>query len=162
MEKNNDARITDLEAKIATLQALVSQEAMRSAELRKENEDFKRQVTIFNKAFELTDETFKRVDDYTQWLKEKVESTWKLTLLNDERAEILVRHDDCHGKMLGHAKAMIDAHTDQIKSLQLDMTQMRDAYYHIFPERLKQDVQWGRQFDALIPKPPPDTDSTNP
>ncbi|MGO9005291.1 MAG: hypothetical protein ACLQB4_05945 [Beijerinckiaceae bacterium] len=116
MEKNNDARIADLEAKFATLQALVSQEAERSS------------------------------------------STWKLLLLNDERGEILARHDKNHFEMLGHAKAMIDAHTDLIESLRLDMMQMRDAYYQVFPGRLEQDARLGRQLGALASKQVPDTD----
>jgi chromosome segregation ATPase len=142
MEINDEARITDLEAKLETLQALVTREAQQSAELRKEIETLKRDAKIFYGAFGRAHQTFKRIHDYTLWVKGRVEAAWELSLLNDERGEILARRDKHHSHNIDALKSTCDFHQVQIERL-------LQAYYRVFPERVDQDYEFLRQMDVI-------------
>jgi len=39
-----------------------------------------------------------------------------------------------------------------------ELIKLKDAYYHVFPERLAQDVKFEKQMDALMAKPSPSAD----
>jgi hypothetical protein len=60
--------------------------------------------------------------------------------------------------VLPHIQAILDIHRDQIDKVHLDIEKLHEAYYHVFPDRLKQDVLLGRQLDALTSPPASDAD----
>jgi hypothetical protein len=56
------------------------------------------------------------------------------------------------------AKDSSTAQHDMLHQVSRDISKLYDVYYHIFPERLKQDVQLQRQLDALKSKQNPGAD----
>jgi hypothetical protein len=53
-------------------------------------------------------------------------------------------------------KRMVDTHTDEWARMRREKMRCDEAYYHIFPERLAQDVKLSDQLDALTSKASPD------
>ncbi len=91
--------------------------------------------------------------DHLESLQEKLDTASQMLCSDVQRLIVLEGHKDNHYKMLDHLKAMIDAHTDLIDTLNGDMEKMHDAYYQVFPERLAQDVRFMKQIDAITSKP---------
>ena len=56
------------------------------------------------------------------------------------------------------AKKLLEFHGERLNGIGLDLARLDEAYYHIFPERLKQDVHLQRQLKALRSKQEPDAD----
>jgi hypothetical protein len=77
-----------------------------------------------------------------------VEHQLSITLLQRKMAEWF--------ELLRTQKKWADAESDLLRDTRREMTKLRGAYYHVFPERLAQDVRVEEQIEALNGKPHPD------
>jgi hypothetical protein len=94
----------------------------------------------------------------TGWRPLDLEIFEKLTFL-EVKCTILSKRGDDFIEMIKSLRAIIDIQDRAIERLQLDRMKFDEAYYHIFPDRLEQDVRLFDQLEALNSKPVPDVDS---
>jgi hypothetical protein len=155
MNDSKDARIEILEKRITKLESMLTDEIAGLDKRTSTNVKF---ASANADAIRVICDRLPNIWDGIEKAHARLDDAWKLCALADERLKILEKHDECYKNMFEHSKAMIDVHTDQIQSLQRDMMQMRDVYYHVFPERAVQDVRFMDQLDAIISKPNPGAD----
>jgi predicted nuclease with TOPRIM domain len=143
-------RVAELEAKVKSLDRL---------------EQLESEMSTVRKTIKAYLMQFERIDDYVNELRDAYNSVRDTSLahgkwlsLNEERHEIIERHEKDHRNVMRSLKAMIDAHTTLINTLLLDSNRLHQAYYHIFPERREQDNRVDQQLDALMFKPSPDAE----
>lgn len=64
----------------------------------------------------------------------------------------LNRQCDCLEGAIRSLKAIVDSNSDLQSHMQREFMKYDDLYYHIFPDRLAQDVRLASQLDKLNPK----------
>lgn len=148
MSNEIDPRIKQLEDRLTKVESTFTKDVSNLSE----------RISTCADAIQVVAQTLPKTWDGIEKVQEDLDRAYKLLDLEDQRLVTLEKHDALHGEMLGHAKAMIDAHTGLIEDLLCDMMKMREAYYHVFPDRLPQDIRVFDQLDSLTSKPKPDAE----
>ena len=80
----------------------------------------------------------------------------------DEGADLTVKFKEFEKDTLAHFVAydlQIAALVQAIDDIRLKIQKLDEVYYHVFPDRLRKDVQFEQQLRAL--NSPPDTDPSD-
>lgn len=91
-------------------------------------------------------------------MEKQRELSLKIEKLMWSEVQRLQQRSEDHWKLHKSAKEWMDIQDEMLDQHSLDISKLYDVYYHVFPERLKQDVQVQRQLKALKSKPASDTD----
>lgn len=142
---NYDERIAELEKQIESLQALLDKEVARSAEERKLGIDTRI-------------EHLKIIKSVNDRLSEHIERAqrWEEKHRDDgiEVLQLIVRHSD---SLCEKAETIKLIGKEQLL-MRREFMRLDEVYYHVFPERLSQDIKFLDQLAALGPTPAPDVD----
>jgi hypothetical protein len=152
MNGDSDARIAELEKQIESLKALLDGEIARAAKERMTNID--RRVEYLDIIKSVNDSFGKDISlaqKHIQINRDDLNRAYEIFGLIETRLKLLEKHD-------GLAKNSLKKILSEQLRVHREMMRFDDAYYHIFPERLPQDIRLFDQLGALTSKPDPDVD----
>ncbi len=127
-------RVIALEEKAATAAGEVSSDILERIVT------LESQVKKAYVVFEIIDETMRKLNKNEEFLEHKIDKIGKLCALQNERIKYLEKEHD-------------------VERLDRDSMRLNQVYYHVFPERLSQDIKLKDQLNALNSKPAPDAGS---
>jgi hypothetical protein len=152
MNGDNDTRIAELEKQIESLKALLDGEIARAANERKENID--KRIEYLGLIKSVNDNLGKDIgfaEQQIQINRDDLNRAYEIFGLIETRLKLLEKTEDWAKKSLKEVMR------EQLR-VRREMMRYDDAYYHVFPERLAQDVRLLNQLGALTSRPDPDAD----
>jgi hypothetical protein len=72
--------------------------------------------------------------------------------------ERLMKRDDDLFELLRLQKAVTEGEADLLRKTRRELVKLRDVYYHVFPERLAEDVRLLEEQEAVNLKAAPDVE----
>ena len=149
MNEDDKNRFFLLEQKVEKLEALINETIARSASQREQDS---RKQTELLELIKLGNDCFGKDLDFAQEQiqinRDDLSRAYEIFNLVETRLKILEKHDD-------DARTALKPIMQEQLRVTRELMRLDDAYYHVFPDRLAQDIRLLDQLASLTSKPPP-------
>ena len=153
MDEEDKERFLLLEQRVKSLEALLKDNIARTRKQYETDRDNRTEFFTLMKGLEdrlnLHGKKFDDVCDQIDIHHDDLNKAYEIFGLVETRLKILEKHDD-------EAQAALKPIMQEQVRVTRELMRLDDAYYHVFPDRLAQDIRVYDQLAALNIKPLPD------